>query len=96
MVKWKMKLLFALLTGLLVSCTGSSDMSNSGMTSTGKLPGETQNASANTARDPQRAVEEEFAAAEQKNTAAAWQLFLDRHPDNALSAEAQRRLALLK
>lgn len=56
---------------------------------------EEQSMAANKARDPQRAVEEEFAKAERENTVAAWQLFIARHPDNVLTKEAKRRLANL-
>lgn len=41
------------------------------------------------ARDPQIAVQEEFDAARQRATIAAWDLFLARHGDNQLAASAR-------
>ncbi len=43
-------------------------------------------------RDPQVAVNEEFEAAKQANTKAAWELFLRRHPDSTLAGAARREL----
>jgi len=47
-------------------------------------------------RDPDIAVQEEFAMAETGNTAEGWRLFIARHGDHPLAAEARRRLAGLK
>lgn len=44
-------------------------------------------------RDPDIAVQEEYEAARASDTAAAYRLFIARHPDSALAAEAQKRLA---
>lgn len=44
------------------------------------------------ARDPQIAVEEEFARAAALNTSAGWRLFIERHPDNALTPKAHEAL----
>ncbi len=42
------------------------------------------------ARDPQLAVEEEFETAKRQGTREAYDLFIARHPDNPLAAEARR------
>jgi hypothetical protein len=47
-------------------------------------------------RDPQIAVQEEFDRAAGRNTAAAWDLFIARHPKNQLASEARRRRAALR
>lgn len=47
------------------------------------------------ARDGNIAIREEFDAAKAKNTAAAWDLFIARHPHHALTAEAKRARAKL-
>jgi hypothetical protein len=44
-------------------------------------------------RDPDIAVQEEYEAARASDTAAAYRLFITRHPDSALAGEAQKRLA---
>lgn len=49
----------------------------------------------NTARDGNVAIREEFDAAVAANTAAAYRLFIDRHPDHPLAADARRRLLAL-
>lgn len=94
----------ALKTLLVCVLAGCSSTNGDEATKTSNLyiDGQTQSQSAgaitmaaNTARDPQRAVEEEFARAERENTVAAWELFLARHPDNALAVEARKRLARL-
>jgi hypothetical protein len=46
-------------------------------------------------RDGQAAVQEEFDAAEQAGTPAAWDLFIRRHPDNALTPRARAARAAL-
>jgi hypothetical protein len=43
-------------------------------------------------RDPQIALHEEFEAAKQANTKAAWALFLRRHPDSTLVDAARREI----
>lgn len=47
-------------------------------------------------RDPDIAVQEEFGMAESGNTAQGWRLFIARHPDHPLAAEARKRLAASK
>jgi hypothetical protein len=47
-------------------------------------------------RDPQIAVQEEFDRAAGRNTAADWDLFIARHPNNRLTPEARRRRAALR
>lgn len=59
-------------------------------------PSDTPGAVANTARDGDIAVLEEFAAAEQAGTRAAWELFLARHPDHPRAALARQRLRALQ
>jgi hypothetical protein len=44
-------------------------------------------------RDPDIAIQEEYEAARASDTAAAYRLFIARHPDSALAGEAQKRLA---
>ena len=48
------------------------------------------------ARDPQIAVEEEYAAAQAKATVEAWDLFLARHGDNRLAVAAREERARLE
>ena len=47
------------------------------------------------ARDPDAAVREEFDAAREAGTVAAWDLFLERHPRHALVEAARRERAAL-
>jgi hypothetical protein len=47
-------------------------------------------------RDGQAAVREEFDAAARANTAAAWDLFIARHPDNELTGRARTARAALE
>lgn len=47
-------------------------------------------------RDPDVAVQEEFAMARESNTRQAWQLFILRHGDHPLAREAARQLDQLK
>jgi hypothetical protein len=47
-------------------------------------------------RDPQIAVYEEFEAAKQANSKAAWELFLKRHADNTLAGAARQEIYNLK
>ena len=47
------------------------------------------------ARDGEIAVREEFDAARAKNTLAAWELFIARHPASPLIPEAVRLRGLL-
>ena len=52
---------------------------------------------ANTARDGDIAIREEFDAARRAGTAAAWDLFIARHPGHPLIAAARaERAALLR
>ncbi|WP_353643023.1 hypothetical protein [Mesorhizobium sp. WSM2239] len=44
-------------------------------------------------RDPDIAVQEEYEAAQASDTAAAYRLFIARHPDSPLAGEAKKRLA---
>lgn len=44
-------------------------------------------------RDPDIAVQEEYEAARASDTAAAYRLFIARHPDSPLAGEAKKRLA---
>ena len=46
-------------------------------------------------RDGQAAVQEEFDAAAKANTRAAWDLFIRRHPNNALTERARAARAAL-
>lgn len=48
------------------------------------------------ARDGDIAIQEEFQAAEQANTVAAWDLFARRHPDHRLAPEARHRAQQLR
>ena len=47
-------------------------------------------------RDPEIAVREEYDLAKGRGDAAAFELFIARHPNHALVAEAQRELERLK
>lgn len=47
-------------------------------------------------RDGQVAVQEEFDAAAKANTAAAWDLFIRRHPDNPLTERARAARAVIE
>jgi len=47
-------------------------------------------------RDGQAAVQEEFDAAARANTAAAWDLFIRRHPHNDLTERAEAARAALQ
>lgn len=47
-------------------------------------------------RDGQAAVQEEFDAATQADTVAAWDLFIRRHPDNELTPRARAARATLQ
>jgi hypothetical protein len=47
-------------------------------------------------RDPDVAVQEEFDAARARATAEAWELFLARHGDHRLAAEARKELEKLR
>lgn len=47
-------------------------------------------------RDPDIAVQEEFAIAEAGNTVTGWELFIARHPDHRLAVEARKRLKALR
>jgi hypothetical protein len=47
-------------------------------------------------RDPELAVREEYDLAKGRGTAEAFELFIARHPDHALVAEARRELERLK
>ena len=47
-------------------------------------------------RDPNVAVREEFELARARGTAEAWQLFISRHGDHQLAAEARKQLEQLK
>ncbi|EPX85321.1 hypothetical protein Salmuc_02700 [Salipiger mucosus DSM 16094] len=51
---------------------------------------------ANTARDGNIAIREEFDAALEAGTADALELFIRRHPDHPLAAEARRRLTAVR
>ena len=45
------------------------------------------------ARDGNIAIEEEYCAARRKNTLAAYDLFIARHPDHPLAAQAKKERA---
>ena len=47
-------------------------------------------------RDPEIAVREEYDLAKGRGTAEAFELFIARHPNHTLVAEARRELELLK
>ena len=47
-------------------------------------------------RDGQVAVQEEFDAAAKADTAAAWDLFIRRHPDNPLTERARAARAAIE
>ncbi len=47
-------------------------------------------------RDPDVAVQEEFDAARAAGTAKGWELFIARHGDHRLAAEAVKELGKLK
>ncbi len=47
-------------------------------------------------RDPEIAVREEYDLAKGRGTAEAFELFLARHPDHALVAEARREIERIK
>ena len=47
-------------------------------------------------RDPDIAVKEEFDAARARATIEAWELFLARHGDHRLAAEARKELERLR
>lgn len=47
-------------------------------------------------RDPDIAVQEEFDIAQKRGTREAWELFIARHSDHRLAAEARKELAKLK
>ena len=47
-------------------------------------------------RDPELAVREEYDLAKGRGSAEAFELFIARHPDHALVAEARRELERLK
>ena len=47
------------------------------------------------ARDGNIAIQEEFDAAAQADTVAAWELFIARHPEHELTPAAKERLAAL-
>lgn len=47
------------------------------------------------ARDPKRAVEEEYQMARRLNTVQSLELFIARHPDDPLAAKARADLRLL-
>jgi len=47
-------------------------------------------------RDPDIAVREEFDAARARATPEAWELFLARHGDHRLAAEARKELEKIK
>lgn len=47
-------------------------------------------------RDPDIAVSEEFAQAKAQGIMESWQLFISRHGDHRLAAEARRELERLK
>jgi len=42
--------------------------------------------------DAERAIREQFAEAERRNSEAAYRLFAERHPGHALAREAERRI----
>lgn len=50
---------------------------------------------ANTARDGNIAISEEFDAAVARNTVDAFKLFIDRHPAHRLAEEAGQKMRLL-
>ena len=52
--------------------------------------------SGNFARDGDIAIREEFDAAKEKNTLAAWELFIARHPEHPLTERAKDHAAALK
>lgn len=45
--------------------------------------------------DPEKAVRLEFEEMERRGTPQAYELFVERHPDHPLAAEARRRLEAL-
>jgi len=47
-------------------------------------------------RDPDIAVREEFEAARAKDTVASWELFIARHGDHPLAAQAKKELEKLQ
>ena len=47
-------------------------------------------------RDPDIAVREEFDRARAQNTGQAWELFIARHGDHRLAAEARKELEKLR
>ncbi len=47
----------------------------------------------NYARDGDIAIRQEFDAAMERDTRAAWELFIARHPDHPLTKRAKHRLA---
>ena len=51
---------------------------------------------ANTARDGNIAIQEEFEAAKAKNTIVAYELFIARHPKHLLTKQAKAELAGLR
>lgn len=56
---------------------------------------ETPQPAANTARDGNIAIREEFDRATEIDTAAGWELFLARHPGHPLAEQAAARLRRL-
>ena len=51
---------------------------------------------ANVARDGNIAIHEEFVTATEKNTIEAYELFIARHPDHPLTAQATEKLNKLR
>lgn len=88
-----------LATSVMLACCNGSVSQNTSVPSQQASQidqGETGSMAANSARDPQRAVEEEFEKAKSQNTVEAWELFIARHPDNKLADDARKALAQLR
>lgn len=47
-------------------------------------------------RDPEVAVREEFDLAQKRGTIEAWQLFIERHPDDPLAAKARQEIEQIR
>ncbi len=81
---------------LLLACA----VAGAGIGSTvGEVMGKQESKPAGTAapaRDGEVAIREEYEAATRKNSAAALQLFIQRHPGHKLAREAQEKMKALR
>lgn len=90
---WKLTVILIASATLLIACNGMETLSETRAGNTTKPT--SPSGVANTARDPEIAILEEYDLAVRKNSTEAYDLFISRHPDHRLALEAKTRKNVL-